>query len=153
MTYKIVFTQDVPGERDWLYSHFPEHQNFQTRYSGLWPHHFPIDTGSDTVWEIPAEDKIDTSNIDCDKILSVYSPDKELNVSRWTDSTKVLHNSILFGDSPKSPYAQVISIPRSGTLMLASILWRPGGPYKQPDGPESLHNNFHPSLGGRPTIY
>ena len=59
MKNKIIFTQDVPGERGWLQRQFPAHKNFETSSSGKWTAEFPSISDQATLHEIAYSDHYD----------------------------------------------------------------------------------------------
>lgn len=120
---KIVFTQDVLGEREWLSSIFPRHKNFETEFSGLWPTKLPSDQGVDAIWEIPPDSR--SIVVDCpgEKILSLYQLNLNFISRYWTQSDSFINRNIEFKRSSRSPYAQVVTFNRCGTMFLESILF------------------------------
>lgn len=118
----IVFTQDVPGEREWLQSQFPGYKNLETEFSGKWPDTW-FDQKEDTIWEIPPDSNLDVSHITCKKYKSLYQHDTNFISSRWVDSSLVLPNNIKFSGQPRAPKAQVLHFARCGTVFLESILY------------------------------
>ena len=56
---KIIFTQDVPGEREWIQSQFPGYSNLETVSSGKWSSEFPLDNDQKNLYEIAFSDHHD----------------------------------------------------------------------------------------------
>ena len=85
MKNKIVFTQDVSGEREWIQSQLPGHTNLETSSSGNWPWDFPKDTNQSQLFEIAFSDQVDITKIlsaDIDCIKSFYRSDPEVKIGR-----------------------------------------------------------------------
>ena len=128
MSNLICFTQDVPGEREWLASVFPEHRCLETKSSGLWS----TVTEDPVIWEVPCSDY--NTGIDAEingtKVKSIFQQnlpvDVLLNDSGWIDAEQLyLHNQINFADAnlgaPVSRY-QMFTFARCGTVFTESVL-------------------------------
>jgi hypothetical protein len=124
MKNKIICTQDVPGERAWVEGLYPEYQNLQTEFSGLWPSATPVDTADQNLlWEIPPDSSLNLDNIDGEKTLSLYQFNNNFVDPRWclTDSLITTQH---FGHSSKSTLAQIITFTRCGTVFLEKLLYQ-----------------------------
>jgi hypothetical protein len=119
---KIIFTQDLPGERNWIESQFPGFVNLQSEFSGLWPTAVPSESVNNTLWEIPPDSNIDCNELPCEKILSVYQYNDKFVDARWCKADTLMLN-LDFSSSPKSDLAQVITFTRSGTVFLEKLLY------------------------------
>lgn len=142
MKSNIVFTQDLPGEREWLKTCFPAHEILETEFSGKWPSE-PFVQSFDAVYEIPPDSSMDVSNIDVPKYKSLYSIDENFVSPRWHQANRLLINGLTFGSSPRATNAQVLHFPRSGTVFLESILYTKCNYSRSiewnPESPESDH--------------
>ena len=148
----IVFTQDVPGERDWLNSQFPGFKNLETEFSGKWPGHL-FSQPCDTIWEVPPESTVDVVNVNCDKYKSLYQLDLNFISHRWCEANKLLiNNNIEFGSQPQAAKAQVLTFTRCGTVFLESILYGPGGYDKDRGWNKSDPTTDHAFLGGDDSV-
>jgi hypothetical protein len=117
----IVFTQDIPLERDWLNNKIPNCQNFETMFSGHWPSEIPTETSVDTIWEVPAEFKDNVESWPGKKIKSLFDLNHDQIDDRWCDSDDIIFDNC-FTSGPVSKKALVLHLPRSGTKFLESIL-------------------------------
>jgi hypothetical protein len=122
----IIFTQDFPGERAWLATQFPEFNNVETEFSGLWPNNF-FKENQNTIWEVPPDSLLDVSQFTVDTYKSLYQLDTEFVSSRWCDANKLLINQLEFGGQPRAEKAQVLHFGRCGTVFLESILFNKCG--------------------------
>ena len=124
---KIVFTQDVPGERDWIQSQFPGYLNFETNSSGKWTTEFPEPTDQKTLHEIAYSDHHDLvslSNSNITKIKSFYTkqPDLVINDNRhWVCSDQFV-SSVSYDTFADKPKFWVLHIARSGTMFVEALL-------------------------------
>ena len=124
MKNKIICTQDVPGERAWVENLYPEYQNLQTEFSGLWPTAVPTDLADQNLlWEIPPDSLLNLHNIYNNKTLSLYQFNDNFVDPRWclTDS---LITTQCFEHSPKLTLAQIITFTRCGTVFLEKLLYQ-----------------------------
>lgn len=122
MKNNIVFTQDLPGEREWLKTRFPDCKILETEFSGKWPDP-PFTQSYDAVYEISPDSNVDVSAIDTPKYKSLYQVNTDFISPKWYQSNRLLINNLKFESSPQSNMAQVIHFPRSGTVFLESILF------------------------------
>jgi hypothetical protein len=122
----IIFTQDLPGERDWLATQFPEFNNLETEFSGLWPNNL-FKENQNTIWEIPPDSLLDVSTANCDTYKSLYQLDTNFVSPRWCDANKLLINQLEFSGRPRAEKAQVLHFGRCGTVFLESILFNKCG--------------------------
>jgi hypothetical protein len=120
---KIIFTQDVPGEREWIQSQFPGHHMFESEFGGKWPKN-PFIQNFDAVWEIPPDSVTDLTSVSGETYKSLYQLDTDFVSPKWCDADHLLIRNLEFGSQPRSPKAQVIHVARSGTVFLESILYR-----------------------------
>jgi hypothetical protein len=119
----VIFTQDVPGEREWIQTQFPDYENLESEFSGKWTKPW-FSQDQKTIWEIPPDSDLDVSQIPCTKYKSFYQQDTEFISSRWVESNQVLLNNINFFSSPRAAKAQVLHFARCGTVFLESILYK-----------------------------
>ena len=126
MTNKIIFTQDVPGEREWLSTQFPEFNNLETEFSGKWPA-VPFTQDSNTLWEVPPDSLLDVSTVNCTKYKSLYQLDTSFVSSKWCEADHLLINDLKFEPQPRAKKAQVLTFSRCGTVFLESILYKKCG--------------------------
>jgi len=81
---KLIFTQDIPGEREWINRHFSDHINLETTHSGKWESEYC--PGSNHIYEISLSDSI-WPDIPGKKIKSIFS-NNDVNLlmqdKRWT---------------------------------------------------------------------
>jgi hypothetical protein len=81
---KLIFTQDIPGEREWIEQHFPDHINLETINSSKWGVEYC--PGSKYIYEISLSDNI-WPDIPGEKIKSIFS-NNNVNLlmqdKRWT---------------------------------------------------------------------
>jgi hypothetical protein len=148
MKNKIIFTQDLPGEREWLHSLYPDFTILETVYSGKWPSVFPKDSDERLIWEIPPESTIDVTSLSCEKIKSLYTLDHKFIHSRWCDSNSLIVNNLQFSNRPKSSRVQVLTFNRCGTVFAESILYKKCGYTLATDKPYDDAGSFHTFLGG-----
>jgi predicted DNA binding CopG/RHH family protein len=131
MTNLICFTQDVPGERDFINSHFPQHINLETNSSGNWPAKMPTEGSSDKnfLYEIAYSDYFSHQqlldlNLPTYKLFYKKNPSTNVLDNRhWVYADHLLHNFDFqeFRDE-LDPYFQVLHVARSGTVFTESIL-------------------------------
>jgi hypothetical protein len=126
----IVFTQDIPGERDWLKKKFAHCEFFESPGSGKWPGEHPISLAHDSVWEVPPDTTDDVSNWPGQTLKSLFNLDFDTVTNRWADSDNLLIDPDQFNRSNLSNKALVLHLPRSGTVFLQTILSNYCG-YKQ----------------------
>jgi hypothetical protein len=128
MSNLICFTQDVPGEREWLASLFPEHLCLETASSGKWQ----SVSNEQVIWEVPCSDYNAGIGAELDgvKVKTVFQQklptDVLLNDTGWIDAEQLyLHNQVNFADanlgSPVSRY-QMFTFARCGTVFTESLL-------------------------------
>lgn len=120
---KIIYTQDVPGERNWISSQFPDFENLETEYSGKWSTNL-FSNKQNTIWEIPPDSMLDVSTIDCIKYKSLYQLDIDFISNRWCESEQLLIRNLKFDSQPRAEKAQVLTFYRTGTIFLESILYQ-----------------------------
>ena len=118
----IVFTQDIPGEREWLKEQFADCTFLETRDSGKWPKSYPVDLGQDCVWEVPPDMNDDTTHWPGQTVKSLFDINFKTITNRWTDSDRLLFGSYKFDRTYKSDKALVLHLPRSGTVFLQTVL-------------------------------
>jgi hypothetical protein len=148
---KIVFTQDVPGEREWLATQFPGYENLETEFSGKWPA-VPFAQNHNTLWEIPPDSTMDVSAVVCDKHKSLYQLDLDFISPKWCDSSHLLLNNLDFTSQPRAKKAQVLHFPRSGTVFLESILFRKCGYDKDRGWNQVDPISDHAAMGGNDQV-
>jgi hypothetical protein len=120
---KLIFTQDIEGERKWLLDRFPEFDTVETEFSGLWPNDRPIDCGRDLLWEVPPDATVDNfDQCDCEKLLSLYSSDLGYVDPRWVYANGIVSDRN-YGSAPPSNWAMVLTMQRCGTVLLEDILY------------------------------
>lgn len=122
MKNNIVFTQDAPGEREWIAQFFPGAVNFESEFSGKWPPN-PFGHDFNAVWEIPPDSALDVSVVPATKYKSLFQIDAKFISPRWCDADKLLIKDLDFVSTVRSDKAQVLHFARSGTVFLESILF------------------------------
>jgi len=124
---KIIFTQDVPGERDWIQSQFPGYLNFETSSSGKWSTEFPEPSDQKTLHEVGYSDHHDMAsllNCNITKIKSFYTtqPDLVINDNKhWVCSDQFVSN-ISYNTFIDKPKFWALHIARSGTMFVEELL-------------------------------
>lgn len=127
MTNVICYTQDLPGERDWLRTEFPDHEFLETESSGLW-HRYNA-TDNNFLLEIPYSDR-DRGEIPADRIKTVFAcPDSLTRLfydQTWTQTDQQRINpEIKFAavdpDRAVDRY-MMLTFSRCGTMFAESIL-------------------------------
>jgi hypothetical protein len=121
---KIIFTQDVPGEREWLDSQFPDYINFESEFSNKWSPGGISDQYTNAIWEIPPDSNLDVSSFKFEKIKSTFLPDTFVN-NNWCYADSMISNLIFESNVARASHAQILHFPRSGTRFLDSILYGP----------------------------
>lgn len=120
---QVICTQDLPGERDWIQSKFPNHVNYQSEYSGLWPDStFSPDSDSNFIWELPVDSAVNLDDQSYPKSLSLYRPSAGYVDQRWCQTQHLL-TDCEFSNGPRKKLAQVVSFGRTGTVFLESLLY------------------------------
>lgn len=123
MISKIICTQDLPGEREWINSRYPGYKNLETEFSGHWPSEIPDSTVESVIWEIPPDSTINLSNLNNTKELSLFRPCNTFVDPRWCDTEYLLTDVKFLSNRPRSKYAQIITFARAGTRFLEQILY------------------------------
>lgn len=122
MTSKVIYTMDVPGEREWILRQFPGHINYETKYSGKWPGNAVIDL-KNTIWEIAPEDNTEYNLSNFETYKSVYKEPVFCNSTFSKCKNLLLNINFKTADSKnKSKNAQVLHFARAGTMFLESVL-------------------------------
>lgn len=127
MSNIICYTQDVPGEREWINSQFPGFTNLETESSGKWTN---ANSTGDFIWEIPYTDLYDVTiikNLNNPLVKTIYRNDIDtvihdndiLSVDRLliNSEIKFLNNT---EDNIKS--YSMFTFTRCGTLFTESLL-------------------------------
>lgn len=143
----IVFTQDVPGEREWLQTQFPGYKNLETEFGGKWVNP-KFNRDENTIWEMPPDSVLDVTDIPCAKYKSFYQHDTAFISPRWVDSNRVLLNNVEFPGQSRATKAQVLHFARCGTVFLESILYTVCGYSKDQGWNQSDPKSDHAFLGG-----
>lgn len=128
MSNLICFTQDLPGEREWLSQLFPYHCNLETESSGQWSK----SNKQSVIWEVPQSDHslIRVHDLKGSKVKTVFQQNLPartlLNDTGWPDAEQLyLHNQVTFVSSktntPLNKY-QMFTFARSGTVFTESLL-------------------------------
>lgn len=128
MSNLICFTQDVPGEREWLSQLFPLHRNLETESSTQWGK----SNNQSVIWEVPQSDYnlIGVYGLKGAKVKTVFRQNFPvctlLNNNGWVDAEQLyLHNQVTFADTdtniPLKKY-QMFTFGRSGTVFTESLL-------------------------------
>ena len=152
MTSKIVFTQDLPGEREWLEQQFPDHTMYETEFSGKWPDK-PFNQSVPAVYEIPPDSLLNVSDLPIPKYKSLYKLDSKFVSPKWCQADQLLINNLNFAPQPKAKKAQVIHFARSGTVFLESILYQKCNYIKDIGwNPKTPHSDHH-QLGGDDSLF
>lgn len=122
MKNKIIFTQDLPGERNWLQSQFPKYANLETVHAGHWPNSCPdLIEDKSYLLEVPESDDISLySYTKLDSFVSLF--DLGHNQTKWIYADKLLSNVEFskFSDINKTHY-QGITFGRVGTVFVESL--------------------------------
>lgn len=126
----VIFTQDIPGERDWLSSIFPGAVNLQTIDSGRWPTSIPSDLDGNYIWEMAPDNQFDVEACPGEKYKSLYQLDFDVPTDRWTDSDHLLGDIDQFATNNRASHALVLTVGRCGTEFLESVLKKACG-YRQ----------------------
>lgn len=126
MKNKIIFTQDIEGERSWLSNQFPDHINLETVFSGKWFNDQPQEGNNGYLYEISFRDySWDTLFLDKNlpKIKSIYSnsSDDLFLSSWWAESDNFIHN-LTFTNKEKSKNFIILNLARSGTMFAHSLI-------------------------------
>jgi hypothetical protein len=122
MLDKVVFTQDTMGEREWLKSLFPNHNYRETSDSGLWENK-DFNHLKPNLFEVPycsSSTGIDIDNAEYFKsIFNVGSFDDR----NWMNADHLI-TTLPFKqfNNSKNKYYQILTLGRSGTQFLESIL-------------------------------
>jgi hypothetical protein len=120
---KIICTQDIPGEREWVQSQFPGYVSLETEFGGKWPNNSFAPGASNYIWEIPVESTIALNTIAQEKILSVFSNSALSFIDhRWCDTNKLL-SKLSFETSSLKNTAVVITHNRCGTVFLEKMIY------------------------------
>ena len=152
MKSNIVFTQDLPGEREWLKRCFPGHEILETEFSGKWPIE-PFTQTFSAIYEIPPDSVMDVSAINVPKYKSLYRLDENFISPKWCQADGLLINGLKFGSVPKASIAQVLHFPRSGTVFLESILYTKCGYTRNKGWNSASPTSDHYQLGGNDTLF
>jgi hypothetical protein len=124
---KIIFTQDVPGERDWVNSLFPEYTNLETSSSGKWLSTFPKNDDQSSLYEIAYSDyhKVaDLLNCGIDRTKSFYGTDPLLvfkDNNHWACSDDFISN-VEYQPFVDKPSFLALNLARSGTAFVENLL-------------------------------
>jgi hypothetical protein len=126
---KLIFTQDVPGEREWLANQFPGHVNHQTTSSTGWTQEDLACAGNKNIFEIswrdPCHDELYQDN-SLQRIKSFFSSDPSLSVDdncNWALSDIFVSRSQYTEFSNRSNnFYLCLHVGRSGTVFVESLL-------------------------------
>lgn len=127
MMNKIIFTQDMPGERLWLKNKFLGYKSLETYASGLWPSKIPEYKDNNNLYEISYKDNeenLEWLKLDLPKVKSVYSIndyDCLFKSGFWSMSDSFISN-LKFENTSYNNNFIILNLARSGTLFLQSIL-------------------------------
>ena len=132
MTNLICFTQDIPGERNWINHQFPLYQNLETKSSGHWD---KINSSSEQnfILEIPYCDPVDldfVNRLSAKKIKTIYqrdiNPQRLFYDQNWTNTEELLINdNIKFNSEDLQKQVDtymMLTFSRCGTTFTESIL-------------------------------
>jgi hypothetical protein len=121
MTNKIVFTQDVPGEREWINSHFPGYINLETVHSGKWPPNGIFADDNNLLFEYSRKDPIvDTEFVGATK--SLYTKDIGIIDNTWIYADNLISNLDFSIPKTCNEYYQAVTFRRVGTVFTESLL-------------------------------
>lgn len=142
MKNKIIFTQDVLGEREWLRSTFPDYNNLETHSSGLWNVDFPDLSTENNLYEMSFRDPTNYNQIEnssITKIKSFYTDDYStvlFDNKNWVYSTSFVStaNYQPWEDKPKF---WVLHLARTGTVFVESLLQKHRIKHRRHVGAES----------------
>ena len=142
MTINIVYTQDVPGEREWLSQQFPGFINLETVHSGLWSR---VDSSVDCLLEIPESDDLSVRDVilnwqDAKTYTSIYQPGNVLSSCRWTESSFVVYNGDFSCGSGSETHYNCFTFTRAGTVFLESLFVKK---YKMVEDHSMIGNSTH----------
>jgi hypothetical protein len=126
---KLIFTQDVPGEREWLANQFPDHINHQTASSSGWTAKDLIQATDKDIFEISWRDPCYNElyqDSSLQQIKSFFSPNPNLSVDdnrNWTLSNNFVSRSqyVEFRNLPNQFYL-CLTLGRAGTVFVESLL-------------------------------
>jgi len=133
---KVVLTQDVPGEREWLATIFPGHTNFETESSGRWGVNSPaLDYNDLHIYEIPWNDhnlKLDNLSNTYKSIFTVEASTLLNDNINWAYSDQFITTQKFstFQNLPNQ-YYQMLHVARSGTVFVESLLKKQYWPLSQ----------------------
>jgi hypothetical protein len=123
---KIIFTQDIPGEREWLAAVFPGHLNFETESSGKWLADPRADLNELHIYELPWNNPIYDLTTVKNAYKSFFNNDIDIvandNVNwAYADQFVSTQNFTTFTDQPNRYYL-MLHVARSGTVFVESLL-------------------------------
>ena len=123
MKNKILFTQDILGERSWLTLKFPGYKNLETVHAGRWPDADPaLIEDASYLLEIAESDNIDIhTDYQTDTYVSLF--DKKSPQTKWVYADHLINKEEFpaFDDVNKSHY-QGITFGRVGTVFIESLM-------------------------------
>jgi hypothetical protein len=119
----VCYTQDIPGEREWINSHFPGFINLETESSGKWN----CIVNNKTIREIPFTDPCTVDLTSTKKIKTVYSNKLDLvihdNMILLADELLINKDiNFLNSTNPVVNKYMMFTFTRCGTVFTESIL-------------------------------
>lgn len=116
MSNIVVYTQDVPGEREWLRSKFPDHYMYETVDSGKWE-----STHGQGLYEMPFSNDAEPP-VTIDKAFkSVYTKGSYYD-KRWMTDSDLISNLEFTEFKGTGTEFFVITTGRAGTVFIEDIL-------------------------------
>jgi hypothetical protein len=146
MRNKIIFIQDIDGERAWLSARFLNHINLETIFSGKWGTDHPREGDNSYLYEVSYQDHNEDpiffdSNLP--KIKSVYSNSRsDLFFSKcWAISDEFIHD-LTFENKIKSKNFIILNLARSGTMFTRTIVSKKLNEFRMHESDTSRERNI-----------
>ena len=128
MKNKIIFSQDLPGENQWLNSIFPGTMNLETVHSGKWNSDIPVGGEEGKLYQIPYSDNFNCNNLDqtLESYKSIYKLDSNISLidTNWcyADSLLFKKNTFSSFQNLNNEYFQAFTFARCGTVFTEDLL-------------------------------
>ena len=145
---KLIFTQDLNGERSWINSQFPGYRNLQTKHSGMWAGHSPTDPDEQNLFEVPCSDPVDCYNSVRSfdgAYKSIYSTDIGIDDVNWVCADNIVSNLNFSHPITESTHYQAVTFGRCGTVFTESLLrqrYKELAPHFAAASRDELQNNL-----------
>jgi len=130
MSNILCFTQDLPGEREWLKTQFPEFLFLETESSGKWAQ-YSADSDQNLLFELPFTDPVNHAfikQLNAKTVKTIFQNKLSINTlgdNLWALSDQLLvHDSIKFDPIPDAtPKSYMMfTVGRCGTKFIESVL-------------------------------